>query len=482
MDGKIFELMKEGLINFEIKELGKEERKKVDKAKIGVINLTIDKDKDVGETYIINDGNKKELHIYIAKDEKSINYEDVRKASVNAISFSKQTEAFELFLDIDKKIKDKEKREKIKRAFVEALILATFPISFKEEKDEKEKKKIKTLYVDEIDEDLKKTIIVACCHNYARKIINLPPNIATPEYFVEEANNLAKKHGLNLVVWDKKKLEKEGLNLALAVNAGSDKGVFLIHLSYKSKDKKAKTFAIAGKGICFDSGGLGIKPAKSMANMHLDKSGACIGLAIIKACSLLNINANVDVVDVFTENLISGKATKPSSIIKSYSGKTVEIIHTDAEGRLILADAITYILKHVKPDYLIDIATLTGAMSITLGDKAIGLFTNNDELQEALVKAGYETYERVWPMPMFKEYDEMIKSDVADIKNIGSWEGHASSIIGAKFLEAFVENVPWAHLDIASMMEVSWMPYLGKRGTGCGFRVVLKAIDMLSKK
>jgi leucyl aminopeptidase len=196
---------------------------------------------------------------------------------------------------------------------------------------------------------------------------------------------------------------------------------------------------------------------------------------------LLNINANVDVVAIFTENLISGKATKPSSIIKSYSGKTVEIIHTDAEGRLILADAITYIVKHVKPDYLIDIATLTGAMSITLGDKAIGLFTNNDDLQEALVKAGYETYERVWPMPMFKEYDEMIKSDVADIKNIGSWEGHASSITGAKFLEAFVENVPWAHLDIASMMEVSWMPYLGKRGTGCGFRVVLKAIDMLSK-
>jgi len=292
-------------------------------------------------------------------------------------------------------------------------------------------------------------------------------------------------------------LEKKGFNLALAVNAGSDKGIYLIHLSYKSKRKNKekkeiakdkekgkekeieKVFAIVGKGICFDSGGLGIKPAKSMANMHLDKSGACIALAITKGCAMLNIEADIHCVCIFTENLISGKATKPSSVVKSYSGKTVEILHTDAEGRLILADAICYVTKHIKPSYIIDLATLTGAMAITLGDKAIGLFTNNYDLEKALIKAGYDTYERVWPMPMFKEYDEMMKSEVADIKNIGSWEGLASSITGAKFIEAFISNYPWAHLDIASMMEVSWIPYIGKMGSGCGTRLVLRAIERI---
>ncbi|MEM4296423.1 MAG: leucyl aminopeptidase family protein [Candidatus Anstonellales archaeon] len=469
-----------------------EHYKKARNGSLPVIELYVDEKKSLGNTYLINSEKEKKLLVCIGNEESKINVEDARKSSVNAMFISQHLNSEELMLSIN--IKDKVVYNKVLNAFIEGCILASFSFgdSFGEDKEsgkqdkgkqnkmgkQEKKTRLKTLYVPSYDEKLERTIKVAMCQNYARKLANMPANIGTPEFFAKEAREIANKYGLKFVLWDKKMLEKKGLNLALAVNSGSDRGVYLVHLSYKSKGAK-KHFAVVGKGICFDSGGLGIKPAKSMANMHLDKSGACACFGIIKCCAMLKINANVDAVCIFTENLISGKASKPSSIIKSYAGKTVELLHTDAEGRLILADAMAYVTKHIKPDYIIDLATLTGAMLTTLGDKAIGLFTNNYELERALIKAGHETYERVWPMPMFKEYDEMIKSDVADIKNLGSWEGYASSITGAKFIEAFVDGHAWAHLDIASMMEASWLPYIGKRGSGCGVRLVFKAMEHL---
>jgi leucyl aminopeptidase len=474
-------------IPFDIIGYDKEMKEKIKKEKkdIAVIRLCVDKEREIGETYLFNDGKEKRLDVFISKSSDSIDVEQVRRASINAHSLCKNFKLNEIILDID--IKEQSIKKEVNDAFIEGLILSSFSFSENNDKDkdisknaEKGEKsfKIKKIYVPFFDLSTERTVIFASCQNYARKLANLPPNIGTPEFFAREAKELANKYRMKITIWDKKTLEKKGLNLALSVNAGSDRGVYLVHIKYRNKNAK-RSFAVVGKGICFDSGGLGIKPAKSMVNMHLDKSGACAVLGIVKACAMCNMNVNIDAVAIFTENVISGKAVKPSSIVNSYSGKKVEILHTDAEGRLILADAMAYVVKHIKPDYIIDLATLTGAMLTTLGDKAIGLFTNNYDLERALIKAGYKTYERVWPMPMFKEYEEMMKSDVADIKNLGSWEGYASSITGAKFIEAFVNGYPWAHLDIASMMEVPWIPYLGKRGSGCGVRLVLRAIENL---
>lgn len=282
----------------------------------------------------------------------------------------------------------------------------------------------------------------------ARDLINLPPNVCTPKYLVKTAQEIAKKGKLKFQVFDKAQLEKMGAHSLLCVAKGSEEPPYLIKLTYtpKVKTKKTKVISLVGKGVTFDSGGLSIKPADSMETMKCDMSGAAAVLGVMQAVSRLQPKAEVRGYIPTTENMINGKATRPSDIVTAMNGKTIEIVNTDAEGRLILADALTLACRD-KADITIDIATLTGACMVALGMKYAGVFTDDEKLSQEIIKLGEISGERYWRLPLAYEYKELIKSKYADMKNSGGrWGG---AITAALFLKEFVENTRWAHLDIA---------------------------------
>jgi len=272
------------------------------------------------------------------------------------------------------------------------------------------------------------------------------------------------------------------MNAILAVNQGSALPPVLVIMEYNKDKKNLPLYAVVGKGITFDSGGISLKPSKGMQEMKYDKTGAVSALGIIKAVSELKMPIRLLAAFAATENMPGGNAQKPGDIITAYNGKTIEVLNTDAEGRLILADTLAYIAEK-KPQAIIDLATLTGAIIIALGRHGIGLFSNDDELAKVIKNAGNKTFERVWRMPLWKEYVEMNKADFADIKNIGSEGSEAGSITAAAFLQEFVGDCKWAHLDIAGVDMVSERhPYLDKGASGMGVRLVCETLEMLAKK
>ncbi|MCS7122529.1 MAG: leucyl aminopeptidase family protein [Candidatus Micrarchaeota archaeon] len=318
-------------------------------------------------------------------------------------------------------------------------------------KSEKEERKEKELYTNMDRDVVELDRIMIESEIYARSIANTPSNIATPEWMLERAKELANEYRLDLEIIDRSKLSELGMNMFLAVNQGSNKGGYIGILKYIPKSPKAKV-VLVGKGLCFDTGGLSMKPPKHMYTMHMDKSGAAVVLGVMKGVAELKPNVEVWGVLALTENSVDANSTHPGSVVRAYNGKTVEIVHTDAEGRLVLGDTVAYLYKNYKFDYLITIATLTGAANIALGRYATALLSNNDELVRRLIRAGEEEEEKLWRLPLYPEYNELIKSSIADIKNIGGWEGEAGTIIGAKFIENFVDGKNWAHLDIAARM------------------------------
>lgn len=431
---------------------------------------------------------EKKIYYYGLGKKEEFEEDSLRKAGAKA--FKSCSFIGEKNITIEYKKINNLEQDRFAYLITEGFTLSHFKVNYKskdkskekEEKEQEEKEKNIKLFIDiENNQKNKNAInsafIIADSQNYARNLINMPANIATPEKITEEAKKLAKELKLKIKVIDKNEMKKLGMNTILAVNSGSGKGAFLVDLHYKKGNKKE--IALVGKGITFDSGGLQVKPGKYMLDMHMDKSGACAVLGIMRAIAKLSLNVNVRGILVLTENMIGENAYKPRDIIKSYSGKTIEVEHTDAEGRLILADGITYACEK-KPEYIIDMATLTGAISVCLGDKAMGLFSNSKELSDVLKKAGNLEFERVWEFPMYKEYGKMMESEVADIRNVGSWDGEAGSILGAKFIEFFVDKkTKWAHLDIAGMDNAKDHPYLGNRGAGPSVRLLIKAIEML---
>lgn len=266
------------------------------------------------------------------------------------------------------------------------------------------------------------------------------------------------------------------MGLLLAVNRGSDSDPAFIIIEYKGNPKSKEKTVLVGKGITYDTGGLNIK-VSNMETMKGDMGGAAAVMGTIVAAASLDLKVNVTAVIPTTENSISSRSYKPGDIYKSYSGKTVEIGNTDAEGRLILADALAYAVDHLKPTRLIDLATLTGAMIIALGTETIGLFSNNDALADGLIRSGSDTYERVWRLPLHEEYRDQLKSDFADIRNIGGRA--AGSITAAIFLQEFVGKTPWAHLDIAgtAYLEDGAKRYHPKYGTGSGVRLLIDFLE-----
>jgi len=320
--------------------------------------------------------------------------------------------------------------------------------------------------------------ILAESQNYVREMDENPANIATPTQIAEYAKSLAKANKLLIKVIEKNEMKKLGMNALIAVNQGSVEPPKLVAMEYNA-GKRLPFYAVIGKGITFDSGGISLKPSKGMEEMKYDKTGALVVLGVLKAASELKLPIRLLGLMPLTENMPSGSAQKPGDIVKAYNGKTIEVLNTDAEGRLILADVLAYAAEK-KPDAMIDLATLTGAMIVCLGRAGAGLFSNDDALSSVIEKAGLKTNERVWRFPLWPEYIELIKSDIADLKNI-SGEGEAGSITAAMFLKEFIGECRWAHIDIAGVDMINRPhPYLGKGASGIGVRLVVEALKNLS--
>ncbi len=297
---------------------------------------------------------------------------------------------------------------------------------------------------------LEKTIgkgqILAEAANRARDMVNEPANFMTPAAMAEAARRLAATYGLKVEVLEREKMKELGMGGLLGVSQGSQQPPRFIILGYRGRLSDEIDLALVGKGITFDSGGIDIKPSEGMEEMKGDMAGGASVMATLAALAQLKPKINVTALVPATENLPSGTAMKPGDIITAMNGKTIEVLNTDAEGRLILADALSY-AKKIGAKAIVDVATLTGACHVALGSICSGAFTNDQALADKVIAAGKETGELMWQLPMYEEYKEQLKSDVADIKNIGNrWGG---AITGAKFLEEFVDKTPWVHLDIA---------------------------------
>lgn len=280
-----------------------------------------------------------------------------------------------------------------------------------------------------------------------RDLVNEPANIIHPESFAAECRKLAEL-GVEIEVLGEKQMRKLGMGALLGVGQGSDRESQLVIMRWMgAKDKAAAPLALIGKGVCFDTGGISIKPAAGMEEMKWDMAGAGAVTGAMKALAGRQARANVVGIVGLVENMPSGNAQRPGDVVISASGQTIEVINTDAEGRLVLADAIWYAKEHFKPTAMIDLATLTGAIIISLGNDYAGLFSNDDPLAQAIADAGASVDEKVWRLPMGDSYDKQLKSDIADMKNVGGREG--GSITAAQFIKRFVGDIPWAHIDIA---------------------------------
>jgi leucyl aminopeptidase len=297
---------------------------------------------------------------------------------------------------------------------------------------------------------------------FARDLVSEPGNILHPDEYAKRINSL-KKFGLKINIYDEKKLKKLGMNALLGVGQGSIRGSYLVTMEWKGAKNNSKPLAFVGKGVCFDTGGISLKPAKFMEDMTYDMAGSATVVGLMKNLALRKAKINAVGVVGLVENMPGGNAQRPGDIVKSYSGKTIEILNTDAEGRLVLADALTFTEKKFKPRFMVDLATLTGAIIVSLGSEYAGLFSNDDKL---------------WRMPLHKNFDKLIDSKNADMQNI-NYVGGAGSTTAAQFLQRFILNkTPWAHLDIAGMAFSKYGGALNSGGaTGYGVRLLNKLIE-----
>ncbi len=310
----------------------------------------------------------------------------------------------------------------------------------------------------------------------AKSIANMPPNQCSPATLGEYAKEIAKSGKMRCHILSKQDLQRQGFGGIIAVGQGSENEPKLIILEYIGATSSKRPTVLVGKAVTFDTGGISLKPGEKMDEMKFDKCGGCTVLGIMKAVSSMKLRANVIGIIPSVENMPSGKSYRPGDIIKLYSGKTAEIINTDAEGRLILADALTYGEQHYKPEAMIDFATLTGACIVALGTNVAGMISNNDILSTKMIESSQHTAEEIWRLPLNQDYMDMIKSEVADMKNMGIGRS-AGTIAAAAFLRNAIKDTPWVHLDIAgvawtqtSTKEKSYNP---KGATGFGVRLVI---------
>jgi len=312
---------------------------------------------------------------------------------------------------------------------------------------------------------------------YTRDLVSEPGNILHPDEYAKRISTL-KKDGLKINIYDEKKLKKLGMNALLGVGQGSIRGSYLVTMEWNGLKNNSQPLAFVGKGVCFDTGGYSLKPAKFMEDMTYDMAGSATVVGLMKNLALRKAKINAVGVVGLVENMVSGNAQRPGDIVKSYSGKTIEILNTDAEGRLVLADALTFTEKKFKPKFIVDLATLTGAIIVSLGSEYAGLFSNNEKLSKQLINAGDKVDEKLWRMPLHKNFDKLIDSKNADMQNI-NYVGGAGSTTAAQFLQRFILNkTPWAHLDIAGMAFSKYGGAINQGGaTGYGVRLLNKLIE-----
>lgn len=360
---------------------------------------------------------------------------------------------------------------------------------YKTSKEEQNKIESVTILIEgadkkEVEEGIEKGKIIGESINFTRELANEPPNLLTPTEMANRAKAMAKEVGLKCEILDREDMEKLGMGSFLSVAAGSEQPPKMIILKYepkKSTAKKGETLAFVGKGITFDTGGISLKPAEGMDAMKYDMTGGGTVLGIMRAIALLKLSIPVIGVVAATENMPSGRATRPSDVVRAMNGKTIEILNTDAEGRLILADAVAY-AERQGATHIVDIATLTGAVIIALGNVNTGIMGNDQDFVDQIIECGKETGEKFWQLPIGKEYSKMIKSDIADVKNIGPAR-KAGTIIGAVFIQEFVDKAKWAHLDIAG---TAWAdessPHQAKGPTGVAIKTLIRLAERFQNR
>jgi len=380
---------------------------------------------------------------------------------------------------------DSLKSDEAVQAMTEGALLGLYTFRQYITKKENGKDEIKELTIigkdkTTMDNAIKRGEILAGAANWARDLVNEPSNHMTPTDMAAAAKSMAKQYGLKAEVFDKAKIQEMGMGGLMGVSQGSNQPPQFIIVNYNGRGGEDVDIALVGKGLTFDSGGISIKPSEGMADMKGDMAGGASVLGAMMALAQIKPKINVVALVPATENLPSGTAMKPGDIIKALNGKTIEVLNTDAEGRLILADALSYAVK-LGAKAIIDVATLTGACAVALGHVCHGAFTNDQPLVDKVIASGKEVGEPAWQMPMFDDYKELIKSDFADMKNIGNRYGGAIS--AAKFLEEFVDKTPWVHLDIAGTYDTDKdKGFLVKGGTGIPVRTLVSLVMKEAKK
>ena len=409
-----------------------------------------------------------------------VDLEKIRGAFAKVMQHLRSMNIREAATSIDWKMIS-ETKEKIVQAVIEGALLGLYqynPYKTVGREDIKDIEKLSIIcevkdYV-RIEKEVQKAQIIAGAVYFVRDLVSAPSNEMTPSIMAKKAQQLGKRKNLVCKVLDKKRMKELGMNSLLGVASGSNEKPQFIIMEYSGGKKSEAPIVLIGKGLTFDSGGISIKPSEKMDEMKTDMSGGAAVMGVVMATSELKLPLNIVGLIPAAENMPSGTAYKPGDILKSYSGKTIEVINTDAEGRLILADALSYASKY-KPAAIIDIATLTGACIIALGDDVIGMLGTNDKLKGEISRAAKATGELVWELPLWECYSELIKSDIADYKNSGGRA--AGTITAAAFLSKFVGDFPWVHLDIAGP---AWTAkdrtYIPKGASGVTVRLLVELL------
>ncbi|HLB32310.1 MAG TPA: leucyl aminopeptidase [Patescibacteria group bacterium] len=419
-------------------------------------------------------------------EQAEVNHEIIRRWAGSAIQKARKVVARRVAIVAPKL----DSADALVGALVEGLWLADYRfLDYKKEEARKARERaireVNIIYdgvIGRAKEVMARTAIGVLGATFARDLVNQPSNMVHPRDLAAVAANIAEQsERVNIKTFNREALTKEGFGAILAVAKGSVEEPYLIHLIYKGS-KPLKRITLVGKGITFDSGGLSLKTAESMAEMKVDMAGAATVLGVFRALMLADLPLEVHGLIPACENMPSGRAARPGDVITSYGGKTVEIVNTDAEGRLILADALAYATKNIKPDIMLDLATLTGAAMVALGETVAALMTHDEDLALSITKAAATTGENIWRLPLVKDYLPKYRSDIADIKNIhdDKWAG---AIMGGLFLQEFVdESTPFAHIDIAGPVWAAknGVSYNPKGATGFGVRTLLEWLRHLT--
>ncbi len=423
--------------------------------------------------------------IFGAGEKKDFDLDALRKFGGSIHKLTKQLKASRSMMQFEDIAGLVEGNRDVMEAFAEGALLATYSFShFQSKKKQKEVKQIQVFVADKrsqpaLQRGIKNAEGLVAGVRLARELVNMPSSEMHPEAMVKTAMDLAKEcKQIKVKIFDRDRMERMGMLAALAVARGSDYPPFGVHLTYIPEKKAKKRIALVGKAVTFDSGGLSLKPADGMKTMKIDMGGAASVLGLFKALPSIDPSLEIHGIFIAVENMPSGKAYRPGDIVRAMNGKTIEILNTDAEGRVTLADALSYASK-LKSDVIIDLATLTGACVSALGEDIAGLMTSDDTLAEKLIEASKNSGEPLWRLPLFSSYRTEIKSKVADVKNIGG--RGAGAIMAALFLENFVDAPSWAHLDVAGPVytEKETRADLPYGATGYGVRLLARYLQAL---